>query len=48
MSGLSRRDVLRSGGLFITIGAITAACGSNDAGGTPGNTIKDSGELKKS
>jgi hypothetical protein len=36
MSGLSRRDVLRSGGLFVTIGAITAACGSNDAGGTPG------------
>jgi rubrerythrin len=36
MSGMSRREALRNGGMLIAIGAIGAACASNEAGGTPG------------
>jgi hypothetical protein len=36
MTGLSRREVLRSGGMLLTIGAIGAACASDEAGGAPG------------
>jgi rubrerythrin len=32
--GLSRRQVLRTGGLVVTLGALAAACGSNRAGST--------------
>ena len=34
MSGLSRREVLRTGGLAVTLGAIAAACGENRGGST--------------
>ena len=36
VSGLSRREVIQSGGMLLAFGAIGAACASNDAGGTPG------------
>ena len=36
MSGLSRRQVIQSGGMLLAFGAIGAACAANDAGGTPG------------
>ena len=36
MSGLTRREVFQSGGLLLALGAIGAACASNEAGGTPG------------
>lgn len=36
MSGLSRRELIQTGGMVLAMGAIAAACASNDAGGTPG------------
>ena len=36
MSGLSRREVLRGGGMLLTVGVIGTACASNAAGGAPG------------
>ena len=34
MSGLNRRELLRTGGLAVTLGAIAAACGENRGGST--------------
>jgi hypothetical protein len=36
VSGLSRRELIQSGGMVLALGAVAAACASNDAGGTPG------------
>jgi rubrerythrin len=36
VSGLSRRELIQSGGVVLAFGAVAAACASNDAGGTPG------------
>jgi rubrerythrin len=36
VSGLTRREVLQSGGMLLALGAVGAACANNDAGGTPG------------
>ena len=36
MSGLSRRDLIQTGGMAMALGVVAAACASNDAGGTPG------------
>ena len=36
MTALSRREVLRSGGMLLTIGAIGVACANDEAGGAPG------------
>jgi hypothetical protein len=35
-SSLSRRDLLRQGGLVLTLGAIVAACGSDESSDAPG------------
>jgi rubrerythrin len=36
VSGLTRREVIQGGGMLLALGAIGAACASNEAGGTPG------------
>jgi hypothetical protein len=36
VSGLTRREVIHGGGMLLALGAIGAACGSPEAGGTPG------------